>query len=133
MFEKKQMSNQNKKSWILAGPQASYKLNGSIIKEDRLKKIVNEVVLDTIRPYGTSGNRQGQYKKIEKYDHLLDIINKNVRMLVDSVKSDLSYGYINPSDAEFLVNDHFERLVDSLSYAGDSILANLSKNDEEDY
>ena len=127
------MSSQNNESWILAAPGSSYKLKGSVIEENKLKKIVTEVVLDTIRPYGTSGHRQGQYKKIEKYDHLLETINKNVKMLVESVKSDLSYGYIKPPDAEFLVNDHFERLIDSLSYAGDAILASLGKDDEENY
>tara|TARA_R110002074_G_scaffold393446_1_gene579857 strand:+ start:173 stop:556 length:384 start_codon:yes stop_codon:yes gene_type:complete len=127
------MSNQNKESWLLARPGRSYKLNGVVIKEDRLKKVINEVVLDTIRPYGSSEHRQGQYKKIEKYDHLLDTISKNLRNLVEGVKSDLSYGYLTAADAEFLVNDHFERVMDSISYAGNAIIASIGKEDEEDY
>ena len=127
------MSKQNKKSWLLVAPEASYKFNNAVINEKKLIGIINEVVLDAIRPYGTSNHRQEQYKKIEKYDHLLETINKMVRMLVDSVKSDLSYGYLEPADAEFLVNDHLERLIDSLSYAGSAIVASIGKEDEEEY
>ena len=125
------MNKQDKKSWLLAAPEASYSLNNVAINEKKLIGIVNEVVLDTIRPYGTSNHRQEQYKKIEKYDHILETINKNIRILVDSVKSDLSYGYIRTADAEFLINDHFERLIDSLSYAGSAIMAEIGKEDEE--
>ena len=117
----------------MASPGQKFKLAGAVINENELNSAINEVVLDTIRPYGSSEHRQGQYKKIEKYDHLLQTIDANVRRLTDSVKSDLSYGYLRPSDAEFLINDHFERLIDSISYAGSAIMASLSKNDEENY
>ena len=127
------MSQNSGKTWLLASPGQKFKLAGAVINENELNSAINEVVLDTIRPYGSSEHRQGQYKKIEKYDHLLQTIDANVRRLTDSVKSDLSYGYLRPSDAEFLINDHFERLIDSISYAGSAIMASLSKNDEENY
>lgn len=127
------MSQNSGKTWLLASPGQKFKLAGAVISENELNSAINEVVLDTIRPYGSSEHRQDQYKKIEKYDHLLQTIDANVRRLTDSVKSDLSYGYLRPSDAEFLINDHFERLIDSISYAGSAIMASLSKNDEENY
>ena len=127
------MSQNSGKTWLLASPGQKFKLAGAVVNENELNSAINEVVLDTIRPYGSSEHRQGQYKKIEKYDHLLQTIDANVRRLTDSVKSDLSYGYLRPSDAEFLINDHFERLIDSISYAGSAIMASLSKNDEENY
>jgi hypothetical protein len=127
------VSQNSGKTWLLASPGQKFKLAGAVISENELNSAINEVVLDTIRPYGSSEHRQDQYKKIEKYDHLLQTIDANVRRLTDSVKSDLSYGYLRPSDAEFLINDHFERLIDSISYAGSAIMASLSKNDEENY
>jgi len=127
------VSQNSGKTWLLASPGQKFKLAGAVVNENELNSAINEVVLDTIRPYGSSEHRQGQYKKIEKYDHLLQTIDANVRRLTDSVKSDLSYGYLRPSDAEFLINDHFERLIDSISYAGSAIMASLSKNDEENY
>ena len=127
------MSQNSGKTWLLSSPGRNFKLGNTIISENELNNAINEIVLDTIRPYGSSEHRQGQYKKIEKYDHLLQTIDANVRRLTDSVKSDLSYGYLRPSDAEFLINDHFERLIDSISYAGSAIMASLSKNDEENY
>ena len=60
-------------------------------------------------------------------------MKRNLKNLVESVKSDLSYGYLSASDAEFLVNDHFERVIDSISYAGSAIMASIGKENEEDY
>lgn len=127
------MSQNTKKIWLLSKPDAPLRFNNRTINEGELVSLVNEIVLDTIRPYGSSVHKQNQYKKIEKYDHLLDTINKNLKNLVDSVKSDLSYGYLQPHDAEFLVNDHFERVMDSVSYAGSAIIASLGKENEENY
>ena len=71
------MSKLEEKTWVLARPEETFTLNGTHITKENLTGIINEVVLDTIRPYGSSEHRQGQYKKIEKYDHLLDTIKKS--------------------------------------------------------
>ena len=127
------MKRNKPKNWLLAEPRNDLKFGKNTIKRSEVDRLVMEVVLDTIRPYGSSEYQQGQYKKIEKYDHLLDTIGKNLKNLVESVKSDLSYGYLSASDAEFLVNDHFERVIDSISYAGSAIMASIGKENEEDY
>jgi len=127
------VSQNIKKTWLLSKPATPLRFNNRTINEGELVSLVNEIVLDTIRPYGSSVYKQGQHKKIEKYDHLLDTINKNLKNLVDSVKSDLSYGYLAPHDAEFLVNDHFERVMDSISFAGSAIMGALDKENEENH
>tara|TARA_R110000824_G_scaffold103212_1_gene245279 strand:- start:314 stop:697 length:384 start_codon:yes stop_codon:yes gene_type:complete len=127
------MSRRKPDTWLLAEPKKDLKFGKNIIKESELGVLIQEIVLDTIRPYGSSVHKQDQYKKIEKYDHLLDTIGKNLRNLVESVKSDLSYGYLSAADAEFIVNDHFERVMDSISYAGSAIIASIGKEDEENY
>ena len=127
------MSGGKVNTWLLAEPKEELKFNKTTIKRSELDQLITEAVLDTIRPYGSSKHRQEQYKKVEKYDHLLDTINKNLINLVESVKSDLSYGYLSDADAEFIVNDHFERVLDSISYAGSAIMASIGKEDEEGY
>tara|TARA_R110002110_G_scaffold396480_1_gene611394 strand:+ start:475 stop:858 length:384 start_codon:yes stop_codon:yes gene_type:complete len=127
------MSGRKINTWLLAEPKKDIKFGKKVIKEAELDILIKEAVLDTIRPYGSSEHKQDQYKKIEKYDHLLDTISKNLRNLVESVKSDLSYGYLSAADAEFIVNDHFERVMDSISFAGSAIIASIGKEDEENY
>lgn len=127
------MKRNNTTSWLLESPEKELKFGSNTIKRTLIEKLINEAVLDTIRPYGTSEYQQSQYKKIEKYDHLLATINKNLNNLVESVKSDLLYGYLEPADAEFIVNDHFERVIDSISYAGSAIMASFDKEDEDTY
>ena len=65
------MSQNSGKTWLLSSPGGSFKLDNTVISENELNNVINEIVLDTIRPYGSSEYKQGQYKKIEKYDHLL--------------------------------------------------------------
>ena len=127
------MSENSGKTWLLSSPKLKIKFGGNTISENELNNVINEIVLDTIRPYGSSIHKQGQYKKIEKYDHLLQTIDANVKRLIESVKSDLSYGYIEPSDAQFIIDDHFERLIDSIAYAGSAIMASIGNEDEENY
>ena len=127
------MSGKKTNTWLLAEPKKELKFKKTTIKRSQLDQLITEAVLDTIRPYGSSKHRQEQYKKVEKYDHLLETINKNLINLVESVKRDLSYGYLSDTDAEFIVNDHFERAIDSISYAGSAIIASIGKEDEENY
>ena len=122
-----------KEIWLLDKPKTKICYKNTLVKEEVLRKLVNEVVGDVINPYGMSGHQAGQYKKLEKYDHLLHTIVTNVRQLTDSVKQDLENGYLEPKDAQFLVNDYFERAIDSISYAGSSVLASLETEEDENY
>ena len=122
-----------KEIWLLDKPKTEIYYKNTLVKEEVLRKLVNEVVGDVINPYGMSGHQAGQYKKLEKYDHLLHTIVTNVRQLTDSVKQDLENGYLEPKDAQFLVNDYFERAIDSISYAGSSVLASLESEEDENY
>jgi len=122
-----------KQIWLLDKPKTEICYKNTLVKEEVLRKLVNEVVGDVINPYGMSGHQMGQYKKLEKYDHLLHTIVTNVRQLTDSVKQDLESGYLEPKDAQFLVNDYFERAIDSISYAGSSVLASLESEEDENY
>ena len=122
-----------KEIWLLDKPKTEIYYKNTLVKEEILRKLVNEVVGDVINPYGMSGHQAGQYKKLEKYDHLLHTIVTNVRQLTDSVKQDLENGYLEPKDAQFLVNDYFERAIDSISYAGSSVLASLESEEDENY
>ena len=122
-----------KEIWLLDKPKTEISYKNTLVKEEVLRKLVNEVVGDVINPYGMSGHQMGQYKKLEKYDHLLHTIVTNVRQLTDSVKQDLENGYLEPKDAQFLVNDYFERAIDSISYAGSSVLASLETEEDENY
>lgn len=122
-----------KEIWLLDKPKTEIYYKSTLVKEEVLRKLVNEVVGDVINPYGMSGHQMGQYKKLEKYDHLLHTIVTNVRQLTDSVKQDLESGYLEPKDAQFLVNDYFERAIDSISYAGSSVLASLESEEDENY
>lgn len=122
-----------KENWLLDKPKTEIYYKNTLVKEEVLRRLVNEVVGDVINPYGMSGHQMGQYKKLEKYDHLLHTIVTNVRQLTDSVKQDLESGYLEPKDAQFLVNDYFERAIDSISYAGSSVLASLESEEDENY
>ena len=122
-----------KEIWLLDKPKTEICYKNTLVKEEILRKLVNEVVGDVINPYGMSGHQMGQYKKLEKYDHLLHTIVTNIRQLTDSVKQDLENGYLEPKDAQFLVNDYFERAIDSISYAGSSVLASLESEEDENY
>ena len=122
-----------KEIWLLDKPKTEICYKNTLVKEEILRKLVNEVVGDVINPYGMSGHQMGQYKKLEKYDHLLHTIVANIRQLTDSVKQDLENGYLEPKDAQFLVNDYFERAIDSISYAGSSVLASLESEEDENY
>ena len=127
------MINKEQKSWLLAKPSTSVKYKNTVIEESLLHKLINEVVVDTIAPYNASEYKHNQYKKLEKYNHLLDILNRNIANLTETVKSDLANGYLRASDASFLVDDYFERLMDSVSYAGSAIKASIGKENEENY
>ena len=127
------MSGKKQKSWLLAKPDTSIKFNNTVIEESVLHKLINEVVLDTIAPHGAAEYKHNQYKKLEKYNHLLDILNRNIANLTETVKSDLANGYLRASDASFIVDDYFERLMDSVSYAGSAIKASIGKENEESY
>jgi len=62
------MSNKNDSAWLLEKPTRSLKFKNIELEQSDLDSLIQEVVLDTIRPYGSSEHRMGQYKKIEKWE-----------------------------------------------------------------